>query len=65
MPKLEAGVIEELRKKIRLLSREAAIEVLLGIVNCMCGGVSVKSGEFCELIKYGVRYTEAKNGPGS
>ena len=62
MPKLDSADVRELKSKIRSLSREAAIQVLVGIVELMGCSVSLRSIEFPKYIDDGVKLSEAKNG---
>ncbi len=64
MPKLEEVAVRPLKEMIRSLSREAAIQVLLGVVKVMENAVSLRSVDFPEFIKEGVMLTEAKNAKG-
>ena len=65
MAKLEDDVVRDLKIKIRSLSREAAIQVLLGIVESMGRAVSLKSVEFPEFIDEAKKYMEMKDGSDS
>ena len=62
MAKLDGDVVRDLKIKIRSLSGEAAIQVLLGIVESMGRCVSLKSVEFPEFIEEAKKYMEAKDG---
>jgi hypothetical protein len=62
MAKLDGDIGRELKEKIRSLSREAAIQVLLGIVENMVRSVSLKAVDFPEYINEAKKLSEAKNG---
>ena len=64
MPKLKEDVGRSLKKRIRGLSREAAIEVLLGVVSLMERSVSLKSIDFPEYIEDAEKLMEGKRGEG-
>lgn len=61
MPKLDDIAIDVLRNKVRSLSREAAIEVLLGIINVMQKKPSLRAVEFPSFVDDGVLLTVVKN----
>jgi hypothetical protein len=65
MAKLDDALAKGLKVEIRSLSREAAIQVLLGIVESMVRAVSLKSVEFPEFIHEAKKYMEMKNGSGA
>ena len=65
MAKLDDALVRGLKIEIRSLSREAAIQVLLGIVESMARAVSLKSVAFPEYIHEAKKYMEMKNGSNS
>jgi hypothetical protein len=58
MAKLEEHVAFDLKEKIRFLSREAAIQILLGVVSELLHRPSLKAVDFTEYVEEGKKYMQ-------